>query len=134
MMTHSKIRVALLGLGEVGELFAERLLAKIQESKLPIEIVAVADRDTESPVALGFKHSGVPVFKHAFEVVKMGEHVDIVFDLTGDPLVRRALRLQMKDSGNTHTVIVPEMVARLLYLFFFEEMKFPDKHKGKQGY
>jgi homoserine dehydrogenase len=134
MMTHSKIRVALLGLGDVGELFAERLLAKIQESKLPIEIVAVADRNTESPVALGFKHSGVPVFKHAFEVIKMGAHVDIVFDLTGDPLVRRALRLQMKDAGNTHTVIVPEMVARLLYMFFFEETQFPDKHKDKQGY
>ncbi len=134
MMTHSKIRVALLGLGEVGELFAERLLAKIQESKLPIEIVAVADRNTESPVALGFKHSGVPVFKHAFEVIKLGDHVDIVFDLTGDPLVRKALRLQMKDSENTHTVIVPEVVARLLFYFFAEEAKLPEKLKGRGGY
>jgi homoserine dehydrogenase len=133
-VTYSKIRIALLGLGEVGELFAERLLAKIQESKLPIEIVAVADRDTESPVALGFRHSGVPVFKHAFDIVKMGENVDIVFDLTGDPMVRRALRMQMKDSENTHTVIAPEVFAHLLYYFFHEETQFPEKHKGRQGY
>lgn len=133
-MTHSKIRIALLGLGEVGELFAERLLGKIQESKLPIEIVAVADRNTESPVAMGFKHSGIPVFKHAFEVIKLGDHVDIIFDLTGDPMVRRALRMQMKESENTHTVIAPEVVARLLYYFFYDEMQFPEKHKGSQGY
>lgn len=134
MMTHGKIRVALLGLGDVGELFAERLLAKIQESKLPIEIAAVADRNTESPVALGFKHSGVPVFKHAFEVVKLGDHIDIIFDLTGDPMVRRALRMQMKDSENSHTVIAPEVVARLLYYFFYEEATLPAKHKGRGGY
>lgn len=133
-MTHTKIRVALLGLGDVGELFAERLLAKIQESKLPIEIAAVADRNTDSPVALGFKHSGVPVYKHAFEVINLGNNVDIIFDLTGDPMVRRALRMQMRDAENTHTVIAPEVVARLLYLFFSEETAFPDKHKGKQGY
>jgi homoserine dehydrogenase len=134
MNMNKKIRVALLGLGEVGELFAERLLAKIQESKLPIEIVAVADRNTESPVALGFRHSGVQVFKHAFEVVKLGDHVDIIFDLTGDPMVRRALRMQMQESENRHTVIAPEVVAKLLYMFFFEETQFPAKHNGRGGY
>ena len=133
-MAHSKIRVALLGLGEVGEVFAEHLLAKIQESKLPIEIVAVADRNTESPVALGFKHSGVPVFKHAFEIIKLGDRVDVVFDLTGDPTVRRALRTQMLESKNQHTVIAPEVIANLLYLFFFEETQFPTKHDGRGGY
>ena len=133
-MTHSKILVALLGLGEAGELFAERFLTKIQESKLPIEIVAVADRDIESAVMLGFKHSGAAVFKHAFEIVKLGEDVDIIFDLTGDPMVRSALRLQMKEAENAHTVIVPEVVARLLYHFFHEETKLPEKHKDRGGY
>ena len=94
----------------------------------------VGESNRGGGVALGFKHSGVPVFKHAFEVIKLGDHVDIVFDLTGDPLVRKALRLQMKDSENSHTVIAPEVVARLLYYFFAEEMKFPEKHKSRGGY
>lgn len=133
-MAHNNIRVALLGLGEVGEVFAERLLAKIQESKLPIEIVAVADRNTDSPVALGFKHSGVPVFRHAFDIIKLGDQVDVIFDLTGDPTVRRALRTQMLESKNQHTVIAPEVIAKLLYMFFFEETQFPAKHNGRGGY
>ena len=58
-------------------------------------------------------------------MIKLGDHVDIIFDLTGDPLVRKALRLQMRDSENTHTVIAPEVVARLLYYFFSEGAKLP---------
>ena len=56
------IKVALLGLGKIGQEFAENFLEMIQERKRPVEIVAVSDLDTESPVALGFAHSGVPVF------------------------------------------------------------------------
>lgn len=129
-----KIRVALLGLGEVGQTFAARFLAKIQQDRMPIEIVAIADHNTDSPVALGFARSGVPVFKHAGEIVRLGERVDIIFDLTGDPKLRKALRLQLQENNNHHTVIAPEMVAQLLYCFFYEETRFPDKHRGRGGY
>ena len=57
----SNIKVALVGLGQVGEVFAENFLEKIQESKLPIEIVAVADRHPDSPIALGFSQNKVPI-------------------------------------------------------------------------
>jgi len=50
-----------------------------------VEIVAVAHRNLESPVALGFIHSKVPVFKDAMEVVSLGAKVDIIFDLTATP-------------------------------------------------
>ena len=114
------VKVALLGLGEVGEVFAENFLEKIQEEQVNVEIVAVAHRDLESPVALGFSQSKVPVFKDALEVVSLGAKVDIIFDLTGDPDLRRKLRLAFQESHNQHTVIAPEVVARLLWNFFGE--------------
>ncbi len=114
------VKVALLGLGEVGETFAEHFLEKIQEDGINVEIVAVAHRNLESPVALGFEHSKVPVFQDAMEVVTMGAKVDIIFDLTGDPELRKKLRVALQESHNKHTVIAPEVVAHLLWNFFGE--------------
>ena len=125
----NKIRVALLGLGQMGEDFAEHFLEQIQEGKRPIEIVAVAHHDTDSPVALGFAQNGVPVYKDATKVLNMGENVDIIFDLTGDVEIRQNLRKGMMDSGNKHTVIAPEVFANLLWMFFGEDMVF----KGRAG-
>ena len=113
-----KIKVALLGLGSVGQDFAENFLEIIQEGKKDVEIVAVAHHDKESAVALGFQQSGVKFFENAGDVVKLGEEVDIIFDLTGDGETRQSLRQGMMDSNNRHTVIAPEMMARLLWMFF----------------
>ncbi len=114
------VRVALLGLGDVGEVFAEHFLEKIQEEHVNVEIVAVAHRDLESPVALGFSQSKVPVFKDALEIVSMGDKVDIIFDLTGEADLRKKLRNALQESHNQHTVIAPEVVAHLLWNFFGE--------------
>lgn len=129
-MKHT-VKVALLGLGEIGEKFAEHFLEKIQEEHVNVEIVAVAHRDPDSPVAMGFRHSQVPVFEDAMEVVSMGARVDIIFDLTGDPELRKKLRTALQDSHNQHTVIAPEVVAHLLWSFFGEG-DLPDS--GRTGY
>ena len=125
------VKVALLGLGEVGETFAEHFLEKIQENHVKVEIVAAAHHNLESPVALGFLQNGVPVFKDALEVVSMGAKVDIIFDLTGDPELRKKLRVALQETHNQHTVIAPEVVAHLLWNFFGEG-ELP--HSEKTGY
>ncbi|WP_310446050.1 hypothetical protein [Thiobacillus sp.] len=125
------VKVALLGLGEVGETFAEHFLEKIQEDHVKVEIVAAAHHNLESPVALGFIQNGVPVFKDALEVVSMGAKVDIIFDLTGDPELRKKLRVALQETHNKHTVIAPEVVAHLLWNFFGEG-ELP--HSEKTGY
>ena len=126
-MSHP-VRVALLGLGEVGEKFAEHFLEKIQEEHVKVEIVAVAHRKLDSPVALGFAHSKVPVFQDAMEVVSLGAKVDIIFDLTGDPELRKKLRTALQDTHNQHTVIAPEIMAHLLWNFFGEgELPFSER-------
>jgi len=113
-----KIRIALLGLGEIGQEFAENFLNIIQEAGKPIEIAAVAHDDLDSPVVLGFQHSKVPVFKDATDVIDMGESIDIIFDLTGNTETRQLLRQGLMKSDNKHTVIAPEIVAKLLWMFF----------------
>lgn len=122
------IKVALIGLGEVGETFAEHFLEKIQEGGMPIEIVAVADRQTDSAVALGFSQNGIPVFRDGHEIVNLGESVDIIFDLSGNSAERQNLRLKLMESKNRHTVIAPEVLARLLWFFFDEGGDLSDKH------
>ena len=120
-----KIKVALLGLGEIGQEFAENFLEIIQEGGKPIEIVAVAHDDLESPIVLGFQQSGVTVFTNAVDVVSMGDGVDIIFDLTGSTETRQALRKGMMESNNNHTVIAPEIMAQLLWMFFDADMELP---------
>ncbi len=129
-----KIRVALVGLGNVGEVFAEHFLGKIQEGGMPIEIVAVADRHLDSPIALGFSQNKIPTFGDALEVVKLGDKVDIIFDLTGNSDVRQALRNKLMESKNHHTVIAPAVVAQLLWCFFDEDRELPGADRHDAGY
>lgn len=126
----NNIRIALLGLGEVGQAFAEHFLEKIQEHGAPVEIVAIGDRDTESPFALGFSQNGVPVFKNPLEVVKLGDKVDIIFDMTHDPQLRQELRLKLLEAKNKHTVIATEVFAKLLWCFFDEKNQLESHTSG----
>ena len=114
------INVALLGLGRIGQQFTASLVEHIKEGDKPIKIVAVAERDINSPAAKRFAADGVPVYTDALEIVKLGEAVDIIFDLTGVPSVRKAMRDKLQDLDNFHTVIVPEVIARLMWSFLEE--------------
>lgn len=125
-----KIKIALLGLGEVGQEFAENFLEIIQEGGKDVEIVAVAHHDKNSAVALGFQQSGVKFFENAGDVVKLGEEIDIIFDLTGSDETRQNLRKGMMETNNRHTVIAPEMMARLLWMFFDEDGGSVSEGKG----
>lgn len=122
------IRIALIGLGRIGEIFATQFLEHIQTRHIGAQIVAVADHNTQSPVALGFAHSGVSVFSDGLEIVKMGDAVDIIFDLSGSQDFRQSLRVALRDSGNQHTVIAPEVMASLLWSFFDEPTNLPENH------
>ncbi|NOZ10780.1 MAG: hypothetical protein GXP09_07075 [Gammaproteobacteria bacterium] len=119
-IVNGDIRVALVGLGEIGELFAEMLLEQTQIKNAPVKIVAVADRHLDSPIALGFAQSNIPVFEDALDLVDLGDKVDIIFNLTENPSVDVSMNLRLMKNKNRHTVIVPVMVAKLLQVFFSE--------------
>lgn len=115
------INVALMGLGRIGQQFTTSLSAHIAEGGKPIKIVAVAERDTTSDAARKFAADGVPVFADALDIVALGDAVDIIFDLTGVPSVRQAVRDKLQDMENFHTVLVPEVFARLLWSFLEDD-------------
>lgn len=111
------INVAILGLGRIGHQFTASLTKHISEGGKPINIVAVAERDPESAAAKELEELGVPVYTDAAEIVGLGDKVDIIFDLTGVPSVRQAMREKLQELENHHTVLVPEVFARMLWLF-----------------
>uniref|UniRef100_E6QS71 Aspartate/homoserine dehydrogenase NAD-binding domain-containing protein n=1 Tax=mine drainage metagenome TaxID=410659 RepID=E6QS71_9ZZZZ len=131
-MAH-QIRIALIGLGRVGETFAINFLERIQMQHIDAKIVAVADHKLDSPVMMGFAHSGASVFTDGLEIVKMGDQVDIIFDLSGNAAFRQKLRDALREGGNQHTVIAPEIIANLVWAFFGEKEKMPSPHE-KIGY
>jgi len=114
------INVALLGLGRIGKQFANSLADHIEEGDKAIKIVAIAERDPNSEAAKRFLAAGVPIYDDAVEVAELGNKVDIIFDLTGVPSIRQALRDTLQEQGNHHTVLVPEVFARLLWSFLEE--------------
>ena len=102
--------VAVIGLGRVGAVFLERLLTR----DLPgLNIVAVCDIAPTQGRRLAEEY-GVPA-KSIDELVDMGDQVDILFELTGNPQVRLDLRNRYFNARNTHTVILPEIVARMIW-------------------
>lgn len=55
------------------------------------------------------------VVKSLDQVVALGEGVDVIFDLTGLPQVRRELRDKLVASKNSHTVIASESIMRVIW-------------------
>lgn len=102
--------IAIVGLGQVGgKFFAEML--KLKERG--VNIVCAA-QNSDTPGKQMAVDAGIGL-TDLDGIVAMGAKVDIIFDMTGNPAVRRELRQKMVDSGNRHTVIAPESVARLLW-------------------
>jgi hypothetical protein len=123
------IRVAIVGLGETGEIFAEHLLEKIQINHRPVKIVAVADPDLSTPVALGFQQSGVPVYDSFLGIMQHHADIDIIFNLSGDPAISQRLRLELLHVKNQHATIASEEMAQLLWCFFDEGRELPKAEK-----
>lgn len=104
-----KFRIGVIGAGETGTPLLQQLL------DAPfVEVVAVADLNTETPGMRIAKERGVLVTHNGLDIAEMGPQVDIIIDMTGSPKVREDLRRYMQFSGNGHTVIVHERVALLM--------------------
>lgn len=123
------IRIAIVGLGETGEIFAEHLLEKIQVHHRPVKIIAVADPDIHTPVALGFQQNGVPVYEGFLDIMKHHTDIDIIFNLSGDPAISQRLRLELLHVKNQHVMIASEEMAQLLWCFFDERQELPKAEK-----
>lgn len=104
-----KQNIALVGLGRIGSAFLREISGKQGSLNL---LYAAEPFDT--PGKTQAIAAGIPMATLE-EIAAAGNKVDIIFDLTGNPDVRKQLREQLAAHKNQHTVIAPESVARLIW-------------------
>jgi glyceraldehyde-3-phosphate dehydrogenase/erythrose-4-phosphate dehydrogenase len=119
-----ELKVALVGLGRVGSKFLKKLMDRGGRG---IKVVAAAEKSED---ALGYKlakDNGITVYSDGMEIIKMGKDVDIIFDLTGERFAKMDLRAELARSGNTHTVIAPEVLSWFIWNIITGGAEFPTR-------
>ena len=107
--TMDKIRIAIIGGGETGT----PLLRQLLEARF-VDVVGLADLRNDQPGMELAKARGIRTTNDFMEFAHLGNEVDIVIDVTGVAKVRDTLRQHYQRSGNTHTIIMHELIAVLL--------------------
>ncbi len=104
-----KVRVAVVGGGRAGTPLIEDFMKRAY-----IELVGVADVDPESPGAKLARDNGIHYTPTATDFCDPGEYVDIIVEVCGDPKVKRVLKESFVEQNNRHTIILHDLVARLM--------------------
>ncbi len=116
-----RINVAIAGLGRVGSQFLEALLKADSET---VRVIAVAEPKEDLPSVKLAKEKGVAYFRDARGMLEaLDDSIDVLFELTGDAVVRSDLHDVLVKTGNKKTVIVPEPVAYLIWSLITEGKK-----------
>jgi len=123
-----KQSIAIVGLGKVGGAFLEELLGQSNDG---VEIVAVVENNNTAGLALAKAH-GIKNLS-IDELVRMGDDLDILFDLTDVAEVRQELRDKLRAAGNRHTIIATENIARMVWTLIANGTELPGAH-AKAGY
>ncbi|HTN93963.1 MAG TPA: hypothetical protein VMJ33_05240 [Gallionella sp.] len=123
-----KQTIAIVGLGKLGSAFLEELLGQPNDG---VEIVAVAEIDKTAGLTLararGIRNLSID------ELIAMGDDLDILFDLTGATAVRQELRDKLRASGNRHTIVATENIARMLWTLIASGAELP-RPSANAGY
>ena len=122
MASHS---IAIVGLGRVGTAFMERILSLHRSN---VRIIGVCD-PADTPGKKLAREFGLPVLS-LDELVDLGSRVDVLFELTGDSKVKIDLRNRYFNSRNSHTVILPEVAAHLIWSLL-DDSDMPDVHEDQ---
>lgn len=109
-------KIAIVGMGRIGSAFFKQMRARRQQG---IELLCVAEV-SDTPGRKQAVAEGVPL-RTLDEIVALGSGVDVLFDLTGLPAVRRELREKMSAVGNRHTVIASESIVRVIWSLITDE-------------
>ncbi|MCS7284938.1 MAG: serine kinase [Hydrogenobacter thermophilus] len=108
-----RVNVAIAGLGRVGSQFLEALLGVSADS---VKIIAVAEPKENLESVKIAKERGIAYYKDARDMLRsLEDAIDVLFELTGDAVLRTELHEILSQSGNRKTVIVPEPVAFLIW-------------------
>lgn len=108
-MVDKIVSVAIVGCGRTGAPLLEALLA------LPfIRVVGVADRDSDSPGARLAVENDIFFTVNADVLAAKADQIDLIIEVSGDPTVKPALKQAFLAQDNSDTIIVHDLVARLI--------------------
>ena len=103
------VRIAVVGGGRTGAPLIEEFL------KLPyVRLVGVSDVDPHSPGARLAKDNGVFFTTDALLFGAKGDEIDLLIEVSGDATVKRRLKDAFIQEGNRHTIIMHDLIARLV--------------------
>jgi predicted dinucleotide-utilizing enzyme len=123
-----KQNIALIGLGRIGAAFLGEMLRKRDRG---INLACAAEQaDTPGKaqaIAAGLKIVSLD------DIVAMGDRVDVIFELTGLPGVRKELREKLTTANNRHTVIASETIVRVIWALI-SDSELPVIEGRKTGY
>ena len=111
-----KQRIAIIGLGRIGSAFLRQILKKLNHG---LDLVCVAEAQ-DTPGRKLAQESGIRVCT-LDDVVALGEGVQVIFELTGLPEVRRELREKLVARQNRETVIASESIVRVIWALISDE-------------
>ncbi|MDO9556974.1 MAG: hypothetical protein Q7J82_05260 [Coriobacteriia bacterium] len=128
-MAQDKIRIAIVGGGRTGTPLLEDFL------KRPfIEVVGLADADSDSQGAQTARANGIFYTENADVLAARGNDIDLIIEVSGDPSVTPALKDAFVAQDNRHTLIVHDLVARLIMsLSANSDTLLQTYHPGDQG-
>ena len=121
-------RIAIVGLGRIGSAFLKQMLQKRSRG---IQLVSAAETN-DTPGRQLAQQSGITV-QSLDAIVAQGAQIDVIFELTGMPQVRRELRDKLVASKNNHTVIASESILRVIWALISDEA-LPVIEGRKTGY
>ncbi len=108
-MAARKVRVAFVGGGRTGTPLLEDFLARPWA-----QIIGLADVSGASPGVMLARDHGVFVTDDAMIFASKGDEIDVLIEVSGDPAVKRRLKEAFAAEGNHHTIIVHDLIARMM--------------------
>jgi predicted dinucleotide-utilizing enzyme len=120
--------IAIVGLGTVGAEFLGEILK--HESK-GIDVRCVSELGETFGKNLA-RNEGIDIVS-LDDMIRRAADIDVIFDLTGTKDVRRQLRQQLRNAGNTKTVVVSGTVTRLVWALMTDQ-KLPQPGDHDTGY
>ena len=102
------VTVALIGAGRTGTPLLKELL-----NYSYITIAGVADMDHEAEGMAIARERGIPTFTDPMAMMALGREIDILIEVSGDRSLKRLIKDLFEQTGNCHTLIMHELIARL---------------------
>lgn len=103
------VRIAIVGGGRTGAPLIEDLLKRPY-----VKLVGIADVDADSPGARLAKANDIFFTDDAMVFATNGHEIDLLIEVSGDATVKRRLKDAFIKEGNRHTIIMHDLIARLV--------------------